>query len=32
MAARPSEDELIARFFSPLAAPEGLGLKTTRRF
>ncbi|HLW93608.1 MAG TPA: thiamine-phosphate kinase [Roseiarcus sp.] len=27
MAARPSEDELIARFFSPLAAPEGLGLK-----
>jgi thiamine-monophosphate kinase len=23
---RPSEDDLIARFFAPLAAPEGLGL------
>src|ERR1700744_1199051 len=27
MAARPSEDDLIARFFAPIAAPEGLGLK-----
>jgi thiamine-monophosphate kinase len=27
MPARPSEDDLIARFFAPLAAPEGLGLK-----
>jgi thiamine-monophosphate kinase len=27
MAARPSEDELIARFFAPMAAPEGLELK-----
>jgi len=27
MAASISEDDLIARFFAPLAAPEGLGLK-----
>jgi thiamine-monophosphate kinase len=27
MTARPSEDDLIARFFAPIAAPEGLGLK-----
>ncbi|HEV3042922.1 MAG TPA: thiamine-phosphate kinase [Roseiarcus sp.] len=27
MPARPSEDDLIARFFAPLAAPEGLGLR-----
>jgi thiamine-monophosphate kinase len=27
MAARLSEDDLIARFFAPRAAPEGLGLK-----
>jgi len=27
MAARPSEDDLIARFFAPMAAPEGLELK-----
>jgi thiamine-monophosphate kinase len=27
MVARPSEDELIARFFAPMAAPEGLELK-----
>jgi thiamine-monophosphate kinase len=26
MANRPSEDDLIARFFAPMAAPEGLGL------
>jgi thiamine-monophosphate kinase len=26
MSARPSEDELIARFFAPLAGPAGLGL------
>ncbi len=24
---RPSEDDLIAQFFAPIAAPEGLGLK-----
>jgi thiamine-monophosphate kinase len=27
MADRPNEDELIARFFAPLAGPEGLGLR-----
>ena len=27
MPARPSEDELIARYFAPLAGPAGLGLK-----
>jgi thiamine-monophosphate kinase len=27
MAARPSEDDLIARFFAPMAAPEGLELR-----
>ena len=27
MTPRPSEDELIARFFAPLAGPSGLGLK-----
>jgi thiamine-monophosphate kinase len=27
MSQRPSEDELIARFFEPLAGPSGLGLK-----
>ncbi|HXW19305.1 MAG TPA: thiamine-phosphate kinase [Roseiarcus sp.] len=27
MAGRPSEDELIERFFAPIAAPEGLELK-----
>jgi thiamine-monophosphate kinase len=27
MANRPSEDDLIARFFAPIAAPEGLGLR-----
>jgi thiamine-monophosphate kinase len=27
MTSRPSEDDLIARFFAPFAAPEGLGLK-----
>jgi thiamine-monophosphate kinase len=27
MTARPGEDDLIARFFAPLAAPAGLGLK-----
>jgi thiamine-monophosphate kinase len=27
MAARPSEDELIERFFAPIAAPAGLGLR-----
>jgi thiamine-monophosphate kinase len=27
MTARPSEDDLIARFFAPMAAPEGLGLR-----
>jgi thiamine-monophosphate kinase len=27
MANRPSEDDLIARFFEPIAAPEGLGLR-----
>src|SRR5579872_6043261 len=27
MAPSISEDDLIARFFAPLAAPEGLGLK-----
>src|SRR5579863_10119745 len=27
MAERPSEDDLIARFFAPLAGPEGLGLR-----
>ena len=26
MANRPSEDDLIARFFAPIAGPEGLGL------
>jgi thiamine-monophosphate kinase len=26
MASRPGEDDLIARFFAPMAAPEGLGL------
>ena len=26
MTARPGEDDLIARYFAPLAAPEGLGL------
>ena len=26
MTARPSEDDLIARFFAPMAGPEGLGL------
>src|ERR1700744_2426731 len=27
MASRPSEDDLIARFFAPIAGPEGLGLR-----
>ena len=27
MISRPSEDDLIARFFAPIAAPEGLGLR-----
>jgi thiamine-monophosphate kinase len=27
MTHRPSEDDLIAHFFAPIAAPEGLGLK-----
>ncbi|MGD0722777.1 MAG: thiamine-phosphate kinase [Roseiarcus sp.] len=27
MANRPSEDDLIARYFAPLAGPEGLGLR-----
>jgi thiamine-monophosphate kinase len=27
MSLRPSEDELIARFFAPLAGPDGLGLR-----
>jgi thiamine-monophosphate kinase len=27
MANRPSEDDLIARFFAPIAGPEGLGLR-----
>jgi thiamine-monophosphate kinase len=27
MPLRPSEDDLIARYFAPLAAPEGLGLR-----
>ncbi len=27
MPSRPSEDDLIARYFAPLAAPEGLGLR-----
>jgi len=27
MSNRPSEDDLIARFFAPMAAPEGLGLR-----
>jgi len=27
MADRPSEDDLIARFFAPIAGPEGLGLR-----
>jgi thiamine-monophosphate kinase len=27
MTNRPSEDDLIARFFAPLAGPEGLGLR-----
>jgi thiamine-monophosphate kinase len=27
MSSRPSEDDLIARFFAPLAGPEGLGLR-----
>jgi len=27
MPERPSEDDLIARYFAPLAAPEGLGLR-----
>lgn len=27
MSERPSEDDLIARFFAPIAAPEGLGLR-----
>ena len=31
MTARPSEDELIARYFAPLAGPAGLGLATTPR-
>src|SRR5277367_752724 len=27
MISRPSEDDLIARFFAPIAAPQGLGLR-----
>ena len=27
MSARPSEDDLIARYFAPIAGPEGLGLR-----
>src|ERR1700727_577595 len=27
MTNRPSEDDLIARFFAPIAGPEGLGLR-----
>jgi thiamine-monophosphate kinase len=27
MTSRPSEDDLIARYFAPLAGPEGLGLR-----
>ena len=27
MTPRPSEDDLIARYFAPLAGPAGLGLR-----